>query len=99
MTTSIARKIAYVKSQDQTRAHHCHWPGCSKQVPPAKWGCFEHWKKLPKRIRDRIWAAYQPGQEKTLTPSAEYLAAAREAKAWVLANHPPATTPQSNLFA
>jgi hypothetical protein len=35
---------------------------------------------LPKGMRDRIWAAYVPGQEITKTPSAAYLAVAREAE-------------------
>lgn len=32
---SIDDKRAYVKQATQTRNHHCHWPGCTKQVPPA----------------------------------------------------------------
>jgi hypothetical protein len=81
-------KADYVRSQGQTREHHCHWPGCQRQVPPAMWGCKPHWFKLPKAIRDRIWRTYRPGQERTLTPSREYVSAARDAEAWILANHP-----------
>lgn len=76
-------KAAYVKRQKQTRDHHCHWPGCEKQVPPAMWGCREHWFALPKNLRDRIWAAYKPGQEKTMTPSREYVLAARAVQEWI----------------
>lgn len=79
----IADKVRYVKSQGQTRNHHCHWPGCSAQVPPAKWGCLAHWRRLPKRLRDRIWAAYSPGQERTLSPSREYLQVADEVQQWI----------------
>lgn len=67
--------------------HHCHWPGCDQAVPPAKWGCYFHWMKLPKRIRDKIWAAFVPGQEKTKTPSRAYMEAAREAQEWIRENH------------
>lgn len=63
--------------------HICHWPGCGKTVPARLWGCREHWFALPKRIRDRIWEFYRPGQEVTKTPSADYLAAAREAQEWI----------------
>ncbi len=70
-------KAAYVVRQGQTRVHHCHWPGCGKQVPPAVWGCKPHWYALPKELRDRIWRAFRPGQEKTMTPSREYVLAAR----------------------
>lgn len=86
--TPIGAKVAYVKGQGQTRSHHCHWPGCERQVPPAMWGCKTHWFKLPKALRDRIWRAYRPGQERDQRPSADYLAAAREAQQWIRENHP-----------
>ena len=78
-------KVAYVKRQGQTRDHHCHWPGCDKQVPPAMWGCKAHWFSLPKRFRDRIWKAYRRGQEITMTPSPEYLQVAEEVQRWIRA--------------
>lgn len=80
-------KAEYVKSQGQTRRHHCHWPDCNAQVPPAMWGCKKHWFMLPKTLRDKIWATYQPGQEVTLTPSAAYLEAAQEVQDWIEALH------------
>lgn len=76
-------KADYVKRQGQTRAHHCHWPGCSAQVPPAMWGCGKHWFKLPKALRDRIWRAYVPGQEVDMTPSDEYLKVADDVQRWI----------------
>lgn len=76
-------KRDYVARQPQTRAHECHWPGCKKQVPPAMWGCKTHWFKLPKALRDRIWATYQPGQEETLDVSDAYLDAADEVQRWI----------------
>lgn len=85
----IADKVAYVKSQGQTRDHHCHWPGCAAQVPPAMWGCTRHWYKLPKALRDRIWRTFDPGQEVNATPSAAYLAAARDVQDWIKANAEP----------
>ncbi len=78
-------KAAYVVRQGQTRKHECHWPGCEKQVPPAVWGCKPHWYALPKELRDRIWRAFRPGQEKTLTPSREYVEAARVVQEWIRA--------------
>lgn len=76
-------KVEYVKRQKQIRDHHCHWPGCDKQVPPAMWGCYRHWMMLPKRLRDMIWEAYRPGQEINGTPSREYVAIAREVQRWI----------------
>lgn len=83
---TIGEKVAHVKAAKQDRSHHCHWPGCTKQVPPAMWGCTSHWYALPQRLRNKIWATYRPGQEKTLTPSADYLAAADEVQRWIAAN-------------
>jgi transcriptional regulator with XRE-family HTH domain len=79
----VARKRRYVRSQKQTRKHHCHWPGCEAQVPPAMWGCKAHWFKLPKALRDRIWRTYAPGQEVDMTPSAEYLQVADDVQRWI----------------
>lgn len=81
--TTIGQKADYVKRAGQTRDHHCHWPGCDKQVPPAMWGCKTHWFKLPRALRNKVWATYQPGQEVDLSPSAEYLAVAHEVQAWI----------------
>lgn len=79
----MSTKADYVKRQGQTREHTCHWPGCEQQVRPALWGCAKHWFMLPKALRDRVWAAYQPGQEVTMTPSAEYLEVADEVDRWI----------------
>lgn len=81
--TDITAKVDYVLSQPQTREHHCHWPGCDKQVPPAMWGCKRHWFMLPQDIRTRIWKTYRPGQEKNMTPSQSYVEAANEAQNWI----------------
>lgn len=86
---TLADKVAHVNRASKCAAgHHCHWPGCGKDVPPAKWGCARHWFMLPKEIRDAIWAAYQPGQEVTKTPSREYVRVGRLAQDWIAANYP-----------
>jgi hypothetical protein len=81
-------KADYVRAQPQTRNHHCHWPGCTKQVPPAMWGCKAHWFALPAALRAKVWRAYQPGQEVAGTPSADYLRVAAEVQAWIRAQEP-----------
>lgn len=85
---SKAEKVKYVKSQGQNRKHHCHWPGCTQQVPPAKWGCLKHWFMLPKYLRDQIWEAFRPGQEKNFSPSRKYLEVALEVQRWIKENYP-----------
>lgn len=80
---SAASKRRYVQHQGQTRNHECHWPGCTAQVPPAMWGCKVHWFRLPKVLRDRIWAAYVPGQEVEMTPSETYLQVADDVQRWI----------------
>lgn len=81
--SSIQQKADYVRSQRQTRRHSCHWPGCDKQVPPAMWGCREHWYRLPAELRQLIWEAYRPGQEVDMRPSRAYLEAARAVQEWI----------------
>jgi hypothetical protein len=86
--SDIANKVAHAKRAGQTRGHHCHWPGCDRQVPPAMWGCKEHWFRLPKNLRDKVWATYRPGQEDTMTPSASYLHVAKQVQEWIRENTP-----------
>ena len=62
--------------------HECHWPSCSKEVPPSMWGCKKHWFKLPKAIRDRIWQTYRPGQEDDKNPSPDYWEVVTDANTW-----------------
>lgn len=86
MTTKQA-KVAHVNRAGQTRDHACHWPGCGKQVPPAMWGCKDHWFRLPVTIRAAIWDTYQPGQEAgDADVPLEYLGAANAAQKWIREN-------------
>ena len=80
------KKADYVKKQKQTRSHHCHWPGCKEQVPPAMWGCRKHWFTLPIALRNKIWAAYRPGQEIDMRPSERYLEVSEEVQQWIKDN-------------
>jgi len=74
----ISEKVEHVKSATQTRNHTCHWDGCDKQVPPAMWGCKEHWFMLPMSLRNKIWATYRVGQEaEGGRPSEAYLLVAK----------------------
>jgi hypothetical protein len=81
---TVRDKVSHVRAAKQTRAHDCHWPGCGKQVPPAMWGCSQHWFKIPRVLRTKLWFAYRAGQEDTFDPSAEYLAVAKEIQAWIV---------------
>lgn len=80
---SISEKVAYVKSQGQTRNHECHWPGCNEQVPPALWGCRKHWYSLPAYLRTKVWAAYKIGQEVKMNPSEHYIKVMHEVEEWI----------------
>lgn len=81
--TQIGSKVDYVLKAKQTREHTCHWPGCTKQCKPAMWGCYKHWMSLPAHLRQKIWATFVPGQEKTMTPSTEYLRVTKEIQKWI----------------
>jgi hypothetical protein len=60
-------------------SHTCHATGCWAKVPPEMFACRRHWFMVPPKIRARIWRAYRPGQCDDMSPSKEYLRAAREA--------------------
>lgn len=36
------------------RKHLCPWPGCDRKVEAWRWGCGEHFAKLPADNRDRL---------------------------------------------
>jgi hypothetical protein len=57
-------------------AHRCHALGCTIEVPPRMLMCRRHWFLVPKALRDRVWATYRAGQERSKDPSREYLEAA-----------------------
>lgn len=59
--------------------HQCHAIGCSKPVAPYLLMCARHWHMVPRRLQLAVWAQYQPSQEITKKPSANYLVAARDA--------------------
>lgn len=56
--------------------HTCHAFRCDTNVPPRMHMCKRHWLMVPKRLRDGLWDAYRPGQERRMDPTAEYLLAA-----------------------
>ena len=78
----MKRKVSHVLRAGQTRDHECHWPGCEEQVPPAMWGCREHWRRLPHYLRRQLWMAYEIGQEERGDPSPNYLRIAQEIQDW-----------------
>lgn len=85
-------KVEHVRRARQDRNHTCHWPGCEKRVPPAMWGCRQHWFSLPKVLRDAIWDEYVPGQEQRMDPSDGYLAVAHQVQDWIITKHPELAT-------
>ena len=95
---TIDDKRDHVRRARQERDHVCHYPGCGKQCKPAFWGCRSCWFKLPKFLRDKVWAAYQPGQEITGRPSREYVEVAREVQEWIASNDPDAVRRQAVLI-
>lgn len=56
--------------------HTCHAAACEAHVPPRMHMCKRHWFMVPKALRDGLWDAYRPGQERRMDPSPEYLLAA-----------------------
>ena len=58
-------------------SHTCHATGCATPVPPKMFMCKQHWFRLPKTMRDEIWAVYVPGQEQRKDPTGEYLEVAQ----------------------
>jgi hypothetical protein len=97
---SISSKVAHVRAamaSHKPADHLCHWPGCSKPVAPAAWGCRSHWYQLPIELRHEIWRTYRPRQEISKTPKSDYIAAARKVAAWITSNEAQAVVKHSQL--
>ena len=63
--------------------HTCHATACTTTVPPVMFMCKRHWFSLPKRLRDRIWVTYRPGQCDDWNITHAYAEAAREAVTFI----------------
>lgn len=67
----------------QSTEHTCHVPHCGKTVPPERLMCLAHWRMVPASLKRGVWTHYRRGQCDDKQPSAQYVAAAREAIAAV----------------
>lgn len=54
-------------------SHTCHAVNCERNVPPRMHMCKPHWSMVPRHLQRALWAAYKPGQERRMDPSAAYL--------------------------
>lgn len=73
--TRCTRELGHPGRHWLPAKHECHAVGCNVEVPPAMLMCRRHWYMVPKPLRDRVWATYRSGQEKTKDPSDGYMVA------------------------
>jgi hypothetical protein len=57
----------------------CKALGCDRVIPSHLLMCREHWFGVPAAVRQAVWLAYEPGQERRDDASPAYLLAARRA--------------------
>lgn len=74
----VCREAAAARGRVSVDAHTCHAEGCVVHVPPRLLMCARHWRMVPKRLRDALWAVYVPGQEDRKDPTGEYITVARQ---------------------
>lgn len=60
-------------------AHTCHAIGCERSVPQRMLMCGQHWFRVPRKLREHVWATYRDGQCNTYDPSTAYCQAAKAA--------------------
>jgi len=79
MQTKLRIQINRVLLEDRRirRMHQCHWPKCPRMVPPPIWACPQHWRILPKGLRDALWEYYLPG------PTIKYLKVVSKVEKWI----------------
>lgn len=57
---------------------HCQVPRCDEQIDPSRLMCRGHWYRVPKQLRDRVWATWRSGRAAS---SVEHQSAVRMAVA------------------
>jgi len=40
----------------------CPVLGCGEQIDPSRLMCRRHWYRVPKQLRDQVWATWRSGQ-------------------------------------
>ena len=43
-------------------ASRCPIPGCGYQIDPSRLMCRRHWYRVPKQLRDQVWATWRSGR-------------------------------------
>lgn len=60
--------------------HTCYAKGCERIIPSRMLMCREHWHEVPFALKNAVWDAYEPGQERGKRPSKAWVEAAMAAK-------------------
>jgi hypothetical protein len=60
--------------------HDCPHPTCGRQVPLTQFACRNHWYRIPKDMRDAIWAGYRSGD------TLGHMQAMSDARRWLREN-------------
>jgi hypothetical protein len=42
-------------------AYRCPVSGCTEQVDPSRLMCRGHWYRMPRQLRDLVWATWRSG--------------------------------------
>ena len=42
--------------------YRCPIPGCGDLIDPSRLMCRRHWYRVPKQLRDQVWATWRSGQ-------------------------------------
>lgn len=70
-------------AEERRVTHTCHARDCKAHVKPEMLMCVTHWRKVPKDIRDAVWANYRHGQCDDMRPSKAWHSAANAAIGYV----------------
>ena len=65
------------------REHRCHARRCDAHCQPEHLMCAKHWRMVPKKLQEAVWATYRPGQCDDMRPSQAWHEAASAAIAAV----------------
>ena len=62
LTAGRGRGPGSVLSAPGELGGHCQVPSCNEQIDPSRLMCRHHWYRVPKQLRDQVWATWQSGR-------------------------------------
>lgn len=66
--------------------HNCQWSGCKKQIHFTRWGCVDHYSRLPISLREEVKKFFNVDHNGEIIESASYTNILKVINQWIKNN-------------